>query len=89
MAQSSDMIAAVNGVQEIEELEGQKNDSRVYKVVLTGGSFDFYVKNNCYTWSHIAKLSHSPLHSYVCYSIYAIPSIQVRCLFRDRRIMLI
>lgn len=48
MAQSSDMTAAVNGVQEIEELEGQKNDNRVYKVVLTGGSFDFYVKNNCY-----------------------------------------
>lgn len=43
------MISAVNGVQDMEELEGQKHDSRVYKVVLTGGLFDFYVKNSCYT----------------------------------------
>lgn len=31
------MISAVNGVQDMEELEGRKHDSRVYKVVLTGG----------------------------------------------------
>lgn len=43
------MISAVNGVQDMEELEGQKHDSRVYKVVLTGGLFDFYVQNSCYT----------------------------------------
>ena len=33
------MISAVNGVQDMEELEGRKHDSRVYKVVLTGGLF--------------------------------------------------
>lgn len=43
------MISAVNGVQDMEELEGQKHDSRVYKVVLTGGLFDIYVQNSCYT----------------------------------------
>ena len=56
------MISAVNGVQDMEELEGQKHDSRVYKVVLTGGLFDFYVQNSCYTVLKpygLVRLSHS------------------------------
>jgi len=69
------MISAVNGVQNMEELEGQKHDSRVYKVVLTGGLFDFYVKNSCYTvLEPYGKTFAQPLFC-------AIANIQVICLF--------
>ena len=75
MAQSSDMISAVNGVQDMEELEGRKHDSRVYKVVLTGGLFDFYVQNSCYTvLEPYGKTFAQPLFC-------AIASIPLRCLF--------
>lgn len=71
------MISAVNGVQDMEELEGQKHDSRVYKVVLTGGLFDFYVENSCYTvLEPYGKTFAQPL-----YIFCAIANIQVICLF--------
>jgi len=34
------MIPAANGVDVVDGLEGDKKESRVYKVVLTGGLFN-------------------------------------------------
>lgn len=84
------MISAVNGVQDMEELEGRKHDSRVYKVVLTGGLFDFYVKNSCYpvlepygktfrTALILCYCEHTAINKDVCF----------HCINKGRRRMLI
>lgn len=82
------MISAVNGVQDMEELEGRKHVSRVYKVVLTGGLFDFYVKNSCYTvLEPYGKTFRTAL--ILCYCEHTGKMFVFIALIRDRRRMLI